>query len=205
MTAAGGLTSRADLSGYYAFPPNFAYSPGGGSRTQAFNNWSIFSNITWPAPAGGVASPTVSATISQLSLGSGEITNTPGHFNSATVLQVLSIAPASGLWSFDFSLGLRVTANGSSSGSYVINGTEFALTPGSGTVSGVFLNAGDVFGFRIFASQSSTTLPGGSAGLTVTNFSAPVPEPSGVTLLVVGVLTCFATGARRRHLTTRCS
>jgi hypothetical protein len=198
VTVAATVSSRADFADYYAFPQNFLRVIGSGSQTYPANNWSIVSDVTW-TPS-GLGSPYVSASPSQLSLDSGEIFGFPGQPGSYTILQVLSTAPSSGFWSFDFTLSLGTTTNGLSSGSYVVNGMQFGLGAGSGTVSSIFLNAGDVFGFRIAGQQFSTGTPGGRAGLTVTNFAAPVPEPSTIALAVIATAVFGALSRRAQRI-----
>lgn len=55
--------------------------------------------------------------------------------------------------------------------------------------------AGDVIGFHV------TTLDnyGGSASLTISNFSAPVPEPTSVAMMALGLLGVAGTTAARRR------
>ena len=184
----GAATSRGDFTDYYSFPANnYLYMvQGSGASTHPANKWSIVSDLTWYA-SGGIGSPYVSASASQLFLDSGDIFGQPGHPSSYTNLQTLIAAPAAGLWSFDFTLSLSTTTNGSSSGYYSINGTKFSLSAGTGTVSNISLNAGDTFGFGVFGEQFTTGITGGRASLSVRNFSAPVPEPQTFALLLFGL------------------
>ena len=110
------------------------------------------------------------------------------------------MAPAAGTFSFNWaysstdSLGAAYDLAG-----YLKNG-QFQLTDdgGSNTQSGLVslsVAAGDVIGFHV------TTLDnyGGSASLTISNFSAPVPEPASVAMMALGLLGLVGVAAARRR------
>ncbi|GAB3257667.1 PEP-CTERM sorting domain-containing protein [Chitinimonas naiadis] len=82
---------------------------------------------------------------------------------------------------------------------WLFNNVFHQLTSGTdrnqnGTVS-FNVKAGDVFGFRIFAKDSTL----GSATATVSNFVAPnrIPEPASIAL--TGLALAFMAGMRRRN------
>ncbi|MDQ6913232.1 MAG: PEP-CTERM sorting domain-containing protein [Verrucomicrobiota bacterium] len=199
----GSGRARADFTDYYSFPsnsgPNFFYYQAlvNGPYTFMANNWSIVSNEH--ATFGGIAYPYVSATGSQLVVDSGTPLVFPGVPASGR-LEVSSVAPSAGFLSFDFTLSLSpFTSNGYREAYYFVNGSRFMLAQGSGSMSGVLLNPGDSFGFGVNmgAFVSNTYV---NANLTVTNFSAPVPEPHSLALLLFGVglfVICFR---RKVHL-----
>jgi hypothetical protein len=97
---------------------------------------------------------------------------------------------ADGVLSFDYSIVLGATGQnqGTNYGGYALNGILFQLQPGTGLVS-LPVIAGDAFEFRAWAYGSCYSCSPGFAGataITITNFSAPVPEPTVLCLLAFG-------------------
>ena len=83
---------------------------------------------------------------------------------------------------------------------YRKNHDRFQLTDDGGANSqsglvSILVAAGDVIGFHV------TTLDnqGGSASLTISNFSAPVPEPTSVAMMALGLLGLAGVAAARRR------
>ena len=116
----------------------------------------------------------------------------PAHAEYFSTLEVTTIAAAAGVFSFDFSITLG-TLNVSDA-YYIVNGMHHDLPNGSGQVTNVQLNTGDVFGFGVHDGNASLVYHlDPEARLTITNFSAPVPEPYVTTLLVASclVVMCF--------------
>ena len=187
---------RADFADYYAFP-NVNIDPNGAPffrrlpfGTSTANNWTIRgeSNATFLQDPYVYAFPLAT----NLTLDAGRLSSGP-RFSR---VEVTTIAPSSGLFSFSFSLTLGTSA--SNRGYYLLNGAQFALGAGSGGVT-VPINAGDIFGFGVYAAgQSTVNGLSAIATLQVTNFSAPapVPEPSGIALLLLA--GSFAVAVRRR-------
>ncbi len=200
--------ARADFSEYYSFPRQpgqtaFAFeADASGPYTTRANNWSIYSNhdITFSGPGGG---SNLWASDSQLYLNSGVPSWYP-LVTSLGTLEVSTVAPRDGFLSFDFTLSLsaasQVTAR---EGYFFIDGNKFTLPGGSGTISGIPLKAGDTFGFGVSVTRYQFGFV--SAQLSVTNFAAPVPEPSSITLLIVGALLSVLIAYSPKHLTRRCS
>ncbi len=102
-------------------------------------------------------------------------------------------AAASGNFSFSWAHTSSDSGTWDSS-YYLINGVQTFLSnnvpAGAGVVS-VPVNMGDSIGFRVFSSDGAI----GSATLTITNFSGPVPAPASLALLGLGGLVA---GRRRR-------
>jgi len=120
-------------------------------------------------------------------------------------LQFTHTIIASGTVSFDYSLSLRATgaAAGLNFGGYLLDGVLTKLPTGTGSIN-VPVNAGDVFGFEAFASVNCILCepPFNTAGettLTITNFNAPVPEPTTLALLVWAVGGTLALKVRRNR------
>jgi len=95
-------------------------------------------------------------------------------------------APVSGMLSFNWNYTSSDT--GTYDGfNFLLNGSPTLLatndTQGSGTFT-ISLNAGDVFGFEIY-SQDNLFGPG---VVTISSFTAPVPEPSTISLLALGAV-----------------
>jgi hypothetical protein len=112
------------------------------------------------------------------------------------------IAPADGVFSFDWHYqSYDVDGDGFDS-SWYINDSVFFLsgTSGSSGTISALVSAGDVIGWRMEASDSIE----GPAVLTVGNFSAPVPipEPASLLLPVIG-LSASSAFARRNRTTLR--
>jgi len=121
-------------------------------------------------------------------------------------LQFTHTILGTGTLSFDYSLSLQETtgiAAGWNSGGYVLDGVLTQLPAGTGSVT-LPVNAGDVFGFEAFATGNcfgcgpGGTILAGATSLTITNFNAPVPEPTTVTLFACGAACSFALRLRRR-------
>ncbi len=187
LTCAVAEPGRAQFTGYYAFPDVLPSGPGfsrtitaSGMHTSTANNWTIYSNndgFHLQAPYVSVFPP-----YEQFTLFSGYLISGPTHFS---MVEVTSVAPASGFLAFNFTLDLGTPS--SSHAYYTINGAQFALTTATGSVANVALTAGDIFGFGVnIGPQSTVNQIDAHAILNVTNFSAPVPEPSTALLLLCG-------------------
>ena len=125
-------------------------------------------------------------------------------FTPAVDLQLTHPILASGTLSFDYSLSLRATgsAAGWNYGGYLLDGVLTQLPTGTGSVT-LPVKAGDVFGFEAYAAVNCVLCepPLNTAGqttFTITNFSAPVPEPSVLLLACAGAITMVAGRIRRR-------
>ena len=155
-----------------------------------------------------------------IDLGSIDVSSAPGSITligsdsrpfdpAPSALQFTRVAPAAGTFSFNWSY--TTTDSGDPSDPtvkppffdpafFMLNG-QFPLTDndGASTQSGfvsVPVNQGDVIGFRIDSFDNY----GGNATLTISNFTAPIPEPASVVLMSLGLLGIGAVAARRRRL-----
>ena len=105
-------------------------------------------------------------------------------------------AAGTGMVSFDWSANLNPNAAGSAFAAFVLNGSETDLTTSPGTSNSTFsvaVTMGDTFGFRVGVSYA------GSAAMTITNFSAPIPEPSVMMLIASGAVGLIALRIMRRR------
>jgi hypothetical protein len=127
------------------------------------------------------------------------------HGPDSLELQFTHPILATGTVSFDYSLSLLATgpAAGWNFAGYLLDGALTKLPAGTGSIN-VPVNAGDVFGFEAFASVNCILCepPFNTAGettLTITNFNAPVPEPTTLALLVCAGGGTLALKVRRNR------
>lgn len=103
-------------------------------------------------------------------------------------------AQGSGIVSFDYLYASR-DAPGFDSAGILLNGLYITLaTVNDATGSAAFpVVAGDIFGFRVSTMDNTE----GSADFTISNFSAPVPEPATWLMIVAGGTLLVALRYRR--------
>lgn len=111
--------------------------------------------------------------------------------NSFRFLATVPTGAAAGFVSFAYSYS-EAYDSGNAAFSYVKNGTATQITAAqsNGTIN-FAVNPGDTFGFQLSGSYSM------SSSATITNFAAPVPEPSALILLATGFTGLI--GMRRRR------
>jgi len=125
--------------------------------------------------------------------------------NTATFFDYGIVALTSGLWTFDWSYSGNDARNLDTAGYFIKTGNivsrnQFANNtqdPANGHSSTLFVNAGDVFGWYVYSSNTNL-LPG---ILDITNLVAPdattLPEPTTLALLAWGAAGTLV--ARRRR------
>ena len=174
------MTASADFSGYYA-PSNWLIGHGPDVSTD-------FGSVDTTMGATG------SITLIGSDSGSG----------STSYVDFTIIAPAAGSFSFNWDY----TSNDPSlalydSAGYVKN-IQFQLTTDAGdsSQSGLMrsvlgVEAGDKIGFHVTTQDNLF----GSASLTISNFNfhAPVPEPTSVAMMALGLLGLAGVAAARRR------
>ena len=158
--AAAPVSALADFSGPYSVNPPANGTYLNTSANGAFGNWTG----AWSNPSSGGVSLNTSTAPSLIGISLND-----SAFNTTGTYSFLVTAAATGLVSFDFS--------GSNFNGSVL--FEDTTTSFSSALNGVNLfstnvSAGDTFGFKLTATYF------GSASLTVSNFSGPVPTTNGV-------------------------
>jgi hypothetical protein len=112
-------------------------------------------------------------------------------------------AVASGIWSFDWQYeGLAPDAFAPITGGFLLNDTFFSLASGGVSLSGRFstnVSEGDMVGFLVVASGSDSPSATNSVTMTITGFTAPVPEPSTYALLVMSAAGALWWARRRKY------
>lgn len=181
--------ANAAFSGPYdllPFPPN---TFGGFHPVNAFGETAAFGDWEFTSSGNGAfqqafvfASPPDSLTLQ---------TGAPLGVNTSNFLsmQIVHTAVEAGFLSFDYDLSIG--NHFTDAGYYLVNGMTVLLPPGSASINGVWLDQGDVFGFGVNAGEAVIMqgIPSFST-LTITAFSAPVPEPS-VWILAIGGVICW--------------
>lgn len=116
----------------------------------------------------------------------GSISLTSNDCGGNNVYTDYTIASMSaGTWSFNYSYQNNDTDNCCEEGGYLLNGL-FTILGTNGSASGsvsLLVNAGDIIGYRENAIDGCC----GPSTLTISNFSAPVPEPASLALLGLGL------------------
>ena len=184
LTLAGSASlAHADFSGTYTLLP-----PAAGSYTltlanQTFGTWTtsnVFNygstNTTTLNDADSPASVSLTA-------------SAPGQ----TEFTLLDTAPVAGTLSFSFTFS---SSSRYGSAGYVVGTTDVDFSTSSGTVTNVALSAGQSFGFFVDGYEGTTAV-------TISSFSAPVPEPAAAGWIAAGAAGLLATRALRRRAASR--
>jgi hypothetical protein len=179
-----GENAKADFLPPYALnpPANGTYT--GTNAAGVFGNWT--STLTFAPNFGSDALIT-----NQPSTVEFDINNINGS-GSMDIWNLTATAAASGTVSFDWNF-TRTSFQGLTFG-YTINGGFSSLATSTSTGSTSFsVNTGDTFGFRMFANYQ------GNGSVVISNFTAPVPEPSVEALVGGGAIGLLAMRAMRRR------
>ncbi|HEV3148353.1 MAG TPA: PEP-CTERM sorting domain-containing protein [Chthoniobacterales bacterium] len=160
--------AKADFSGPYA-PANWTFQNTGGSTDGSVDT------------SGAPASITLTGGNSQ--------SGTPGDTNFTIA------AVASGLVSFHWSYS-SIDTGTYDSANFLLNGKPTFLADNGSQGSGDFsitLSNGDIFGFNVHSVDNNF----GPGVLTISNFDAPVPEGSTLSLFALGALGVMMVMRRR--------
>lgn len=175
-------TANADFSNGYSLTPPAAGGYSNSAVNQTFGDWTGSATVQF--------SPTINTTNapSSLSLAFSESTV------SANVerLDLTTAIKGSGLLSFAWNF----SDNGPAAQAFgiTLNGafTSIASSTSNGNFS-IAVNPGDIFGFRLAANYNS------NGTVTISNFTAPVPEPAVSALIAVGAVALIALREVRRR------
>ena len=171
------MSASADFSGYYA-PANWlvGHAPDASTDFGSVDTTSAPGSITL---IGSDSNPAVET------------------FSS---VDFTIMAQAAGSFSFNWAYSSTDIGGAFWDPAGYIKTGQFQLTDDGGTdnqsgLVSVLVAAGDLIGFHV------TTLDnqGGSASLTISNFSAPVPEPASVAMMALGLLGLAGVAAARRR------
>jgi len=188
----------ADFSGPYTFAPDDGLYTSSrlpsGSFTMSVGTWTLSGTIS-PNWENGY----MIAQASEFRFDTGPAKMDGNVFEEISLTHTIA---ASGILSFDYSVSLGSPYSPSSGdvAGYKINGQLTVLPAGTGTVS-VAANQGDLFGFYLYAGPECVNCQpawGSQSMIDVTNFSAPVPEPTTTALLLCSGLGVALFRARRK-------
>jgi hypothetical protein len=175
--------AKADFIGYYALSNGTLFISDNVSAPDG--NWTL---TVSPNTDGSVTTP--DGGVSMVLTGGNS-----GSALSGTTDFIIS-APAAGTVAFDWSYS-SLDAQAADNAGYLLdnNFAQLADTDGEFGTATFFVNAGEKFGFRV-GTVDNTGEPG---ILTISNFSAPVPEP-GTGPMVLAVIALTIAGQRWRTL-----
>jgi hypothetical protein len=195
VTVALAAGSHSALSAVLFNTPYQVNPPATGSYTQdstgtaSFGAWTSTVTETTTISAGVDTNSTPTSLL--LSLVNFSAT---GPENTLAFTAVVPISAAAGLVSFDYNYVEVTDFGGTANFGYTVNGSPVIITAASGSNSFSFsVNPGDTFGFVLNSSYGSST------SATITNFTAPIPEPSAMALLATGFAGILGMRRSRRQ------
>lgn len=177
--------ARADFSGPYVVPDPGNYPLVGLPPVIPVGTWTL---LHYGAPL-NYGNSHVFTSAPRVSIDTG--VSASHNFGDSLIIEFTNTIVADGMLSFDYSLMLRATGIFQiyNYGGYTLNGSLIQLPSGTGSVD-VPVNAGDEFGFLAYAGPNCVLCDPSWAAqttMTITNFSAPVPEPATTLLLLPGL------------------
>jgi hypothetical protein len=189
-------SATADFSGPYAVPsPGFGYNLQSSPSSFSVGTWTLLQNKDLSFPM-----PVFYGNSSQVSFDtSASVARSFGH---SYEIQLVNTVQATGLLSFNYTITFpNASMFSNDQAGYTLDGVLTLLPADSGSVN-IPVGAGDIFGFYIKAGDSCVTcVPSfeSDAQMQVTNFSAPVPEPSVTCLFLFGVVAFLYAGYWRSY------
>ena len=177
--AAGGHSAMSAVSfdtPYEVNPPDNGVYTETSSGSTTFGAWTFLVSETTTISA--VVDTSSTPTSLLLSLNN---TSHTGPENWLAFTAVVPFSATAGLVSFDYNYAENYDITATANFGYTKNSSLTLITAASGSSSFSFsVDPGDTFGFVLNSSYDSL------ASVTITNFSAPVPEPSVLALLATG-------------------
>lgn len=180
-----------------------------GAATSARADFSSPYELTPPAP-GNYIGANVNQTFGAWTGASDNLNNTQPFINTSGAPNSLSLGDAgnndtTGITSETLNFTTTIQGNGNLQFDWTFTSTNFSqfgytldnvftslASANAGSTTIVPVTAGDVFGFRVITTYR------GSSGVSISNFAAPVPEPSAAALAATGALGLLALRALRR-------
>jgi hypothetical protein len=187
-------TAAADFSGPYAVPsPAFFYFLGNSPSNFPVGTWTLLQNKD---PAFGM--PVFYGSPSQINFDtSASLARNAGH---SYEIQLVNTVQATGLLSFSYTITFpNASMFSDDQAGYTLDGVLTLLSAGSGSVS-IPVDTGDTFGFYVRTGDTCITCSPSwvsDSQMQITNFSAPVSEPSVICLFLASIIGFLGAGCWR--------
>lgn len=169
--------AAADFSGVY-IPGNWTTSQGGGN-----------------------GSVDTSGAPTSITITGSDFPGDPDELNAMTSFTIVAAGSGTVMFDWDYQTN-DIDGPGLDQAGYLLNGIRHQFSNDSGANSqnssaSFDVIAGNTFGFYIDSFDSKL----GAASLTISSFSAPVPEPGQAAMLALGLLVMGYVGSRKRQQT----